>query len=453
MAKPYLETKGRGWSYRLRLKGHEIYRTGFGSEAQAQEDMKKERLIIESAGKAALDGPWKTTVAQALLDYGVARLPEMKGAEQEARRINAYLKQLSMPTLCVIKITDEHGRASLGPKYFKVELEAPLVAAKIPKGLGAHRQAQAAKTKNTQRQRQILAATRMADVVPYQIQTLVNTMVQDGYGAATVALERALLRQLFKYARNTWSWNTPASNPARGLYLPKVDNTRDRVLTNDEWELLSEVLEDSRNPHAAPAIAMLLETAVRSGEVLLEATWGDLDTTRCILHLRAAKAGKREVPLGPGAMQILLELQSRLPQPIDALGRILPITYESLKAIWKRACERAGIDEIRLHDLRHTSATRYALEFHGNMPVLKLITGHKTDKMVLRYVNIKTDHVVSKMHGRPLNEGSMPARLRLKGVANQQSQRSEAPRHDEPLPDNVVRFVRAQTTTKIAAVR
>lgn len=122
------------------------------------------------------------------------------------------------------------------------------------------------------------------------------------------------------------------------------------------------------------------------------------------------------------------------------------MTYEALKAAWNRACKRAGIENANLHDLRHTSATRFALEFNGNLPVLKLITGHKTDIQLQRYVNIKVDDVVRLMHGRTLDEENAPAGLtgaRIEQIFGNTGTDREAP----TLPDNVVLFTPKQKTS------
>lgn len=54
----------------------------------------------------------------------------------------------------------------------------------------------------------------MAKIMGYQVQELVDTMLRDGYEPATIDMERALLRQVFNYARKTWCWIEPERNPA-----------------------------------------------------------------------------------------------------------------------------------------------------------------------------------------------------------------------------------------------
>jgi hypothetical protein len=98
------------------------------------------------------------------------------------------------------------------------------------------------------------------------------------------------------------------------------------------------------------------------------------------------------VPLSPSALDALKALV-----PGEQDQPIVGITYEALKASMRRALERAGIQDFHLHDLRHTAATRMALET-GNVFLVKALTGHKNMAMVNRYVNVKATDVVEVMH-------------------------------------------------------
>lgn len=130
-------------------------------------------------------------------------------------------------------------------------------------------------------------------------------------------------------------------------------------------------------------------------------------------------------------MAVLHQLISSMGKP-DSKARILPISYEAIKAAWDDACVRAGVEDAHIHDLRHTGATRYAIEYQGNAFVLKKITGHKTDSQLSRYVHLTADDVVRMMHGRPHNVGDAPAGL--------SAEKLEKLFGVEPLPDNVARL-------------
>ena len=142
----------------------------------------------------------------------------------------------------------------------------------------------------------------------------------------------------------------------------------------------------------------MLETAMRSCEPLVHLRWGHIDWEQRELELPDGKAGGRKVPLGPGALHILSQLKKYAPTPPLPDDKVFPTTYEAVKKAWSVACSRAGVVGVGLHDLRHTSATRFALEFKGNLPVLMVITGHKTAQMAMRYTHIKASEVATMMH-------------------------------------------------------
>lgn len=86
MAKPYKE--GRGWAVRVRSRGQDIYLKGFKSEAAASKAAEKQRASINESGKPARMGPQRTHFALALQAYALECLPSLKGARQDAQRMN-----------------------------------------------------------------------------------------------------------------------------------------------------------------------------------------------------------------------------------------------------------------------------------------------------------------------------------------------------------------------------
>ena len=262
----------------------------------------------------------------------------------------------------------------------------------MPPGLGPRRKELLSRTCGSDRVRQVLSQTTVSKITHSDIQRLIDTLASEKLAASTIALERALLRSFFNYVRKRWAWAQPANNPATDLDLPKIDNARDRVMSLQEQTLLDDAFDGARNDVLRHVVVLLRETAMRASEPLLHATWAGVDWERKVLQLSDGKDGKRDVPLSPAALDALKALGPREPEQ-----RIVELTYEALKAGFKRNCKRAKIKNLHLHDLRHTAATRLGLET-GNVFLVKALTGHKTDEMVNRYVNVKADDVVAYLH-------------------------------------------------------
>lgn len=426
MAKPYKE--GKGWCIRTQYKGLEYYQSGFATAKAAEKAERTWKGQVDKVGKPHADGPDKTHLAQALQDYALERLPFLKGAEQDARRINTYLRLAGLATIALKPVTapaaKKDGEAA-DTVYFDVWLEAATEERRIPKGLAGHRKALLTKTARTEHHRRFLATRWMSDITRQDLQALVCAMRRDRIAPATIQQEKALLSVLFNHARKIWRWAS-LTNQASGLKLPKVKNERNRVLSKKEQHLLEEALADCRNKFAPACITLLTETAMRASEPIDNAQWQHVDWERRVIRLPDSKDGGREVPLSPEAISALKELQAAhaptQPVPTDP---IICITYESLKAAWRRACERAGIKNLRLHDLRHTAATRLALA-SGNLFLVKALTGHKTLKMVERYVNVNADDVVDFFHAAESDESDLEPSVKDEKTASSASRQQQA---------------------------
>ena len=425
MAKPYRE--GAGWCARKRYRGHDVYVSGKETKAAAEKEVRERVAAIDAGGKPQHLGPKRTTLAYALQEFGFEHLPHLKGAPQEVRRINRYLEAAGVPLLVVQPSCES------STTYFDVALRPFDEPRRVPQGLGSHRKALLCKTAGSDRLRQVLAQTPVADITRLDVQRLMDALARDGLAAATIAQERALLRGFFNHARTQWSWSQPSDNPATALKLPKVDNERDRVLSDEEQKLLDAAFDGARNDTLRHVVVLLRETAMRASEPMLHATWSGVDWERKVLKLSDGKDGQRDVPLSPAAIDALKALG-----PGEPHQRIVEISYEALKAGFRRVCERAGVDGLHLHDLRHTAATRLGLKT-GNLFLVKALTGHKTDSMVARYVNVKASDVAKYLH-------------RKDGEAPDDSGAQATPRHPSPLsPDAAAVSFGAQEVQELIA--
>lgn len=378
------------WSVRMRRSGYDIYVSGHRSKREAEKEARDRLSVIEKKGAPKGRGPERTTLAAALQAFGMSHLPRLKGAQQEARRLNVYLRHAGLETFELKKLGADSPAKG---RYFEVSLAPANAPRVIPNGLGGHRKKLLTQSANSERVRAHLA-TKMVDQIDREdLQRLVDALEAEGKEAATVGLERAVLRRFFNFAKTHWKWHLP-DNPATGLVMPVIDNEIGRALTQEEQERLEQAMATCRNKLVMPVTTLLREGAMRTGEPLEYAKWGDVDWDACVLKLQDSKTGRREVPLSPAALDALRALK-----PGADHEPIVQITYESLKSAWNNASKRAGIKDVRLYDLRHTGATRLMLET-GNVGLVKALTGHKTMAMLERYVRINANDVVAHFRKR-----------------------------------------------------
>jgi len=129
---------------------------------------------------------------------------------------------------------------------------------------------------------------------------------------------------------------------------------------------------------------------MRRGE-LLSLRKDNVDLVSRVARLLETKNGSsREVPLSPRALDIL----KHLPSSTDAY--VFPLTKESLRRTWGTACRRAGITNLRFHDLRHEATSRF-FEHGLNVMEVASITGHRDLRMLKRYTHLKASNIALKL--------------------------------------------------------
>jgi len=141
--------------------------------------------------------------------------------------------------------------------------------------------------------------------------------------------------------------------------------------------------------HVTGAIRLLLFTGCRLREIL-NLRWSEVDSERGLLQLSDSKTGRKVVFLNRTALGILMSL--------PRTGRyVIPGEYSDqprhdLKKPWDHIRREAGLDDVRLHDLRHTHASIGAASGLG-LPIVGKLLGHKTPTTTQRYAHLADDPV------------------------------------------------------------
>ena len=201
-------------------------------------------------------------------------------------------------------------------------------------------------------------------------------------GGANAAL--LVLRQIMNHAVARGHVET---NPTRGIRRnPRSRLTR--FLSREEIGRLHEVLDrhESKRPSGnaqADIIRLLLLTGCRKSEVL-NLRWREVDGDT--LQLEDGKTGPRQVLLGAEARAII-ERQPRSGSPWVFPSPVNPARARVDLGLWGKARKLAGIEDVRLHDLRHTFASQAAIRGIP-LPVVARLLGHAQVQMTLRYAHV-----------------------------------------------------------------
>ena len=209
-------------------------------------------------------------------------------------------------------------------------------------------------------------------------------------GRRTCHYDLILIRHCLKIAMNEWGLMLSA-NPVDRVKMPPSAPARNRRLDDGEFNRLEEAAKQTKNPHIWPVIVFAIETGMRRGEIL-GLRWEHVDLDRRIAFLPLTKNGSsREVPLSTKAARVLAGQQQR-----NDTSSPFPVTPNGFRLAWDRLRGRAGLSDLRFHDLRHEAISRF-FEFGLNIPEVAVISGHKDPRMLFRYTHLRAESLIPKL--------------------------------------------------------
>ena len=211
------------------------------------------------------------------------------------------------------------------------------------------------------------------------------------------AANRALsvLSKMFSLAA-AWGLVADGTNPCRGVRKYK-EKKRERFLSRDEYRRLGWVLAEAEaeaeagiegavSPYAIAALRLLMLTGCRLNEILT-LRWDDVDRTAGEFRLRDGKTGARMVPLTPTAETVLAGIVRVPANPWVIVGKQPGTHLSTITADWYRLRAHAGLDDVRIHDLRHSYASR-ALAAGESLSMIGKLLGHADIQSTARYAHL-----------------------------------------------------------------
>ncbi len=217
------------------------------------------------------------------------------------------------------------------------------------------------------------------------IWSIVQGELSKGNQPATVNRYLATVRSLLRMARDEWQWID--SFPKVRMLGGEVE--RDRWLSREEADKLIAACPD----YLAALVQFALATGCRAREITgLE--WERVDLDRQTAWLNQTKNGTpRGVPLNRDAVAVLEKQRGKHPRYCFTLdGR--PVRWQVSNKAWRSALRKAGINDFRFHDLRHTWASWHR-QAGTSCDELKDLGGWKSRTMVDRYAKYATEHLAA----------------------------------------------------------
>ena len=228
----------------------------------------------------------------------------------------------------------------------------------------------------------------------------------------------AVLSKMFSLAA-AWGLVPDGTNPCRAVRKYK-ERKRERFLSRDEYRRLGQALaeadaeataerEGAVSPYAIAALRLLMLTGCRLNEILT-LRWDDVDRTAGEFRLRDGKTGTRMVPLTPTAEAVLAGIRRMPINPWVIVGKQPGAHLPTITAEWYRLRARAGLDDVRIHDLRHSYASR-ALAAGESLSMIGKLLGHADIQSTARYAHLarETERVSAARVGASIGADIAPA--------------------------------------------
>lgn len=206
--------------------------------------------------------------------------------------------------------------------------------------------------------------------------------------SASVRRELVILKHLFSVASFEWGLFS-GKNPVSLIKIPQCSPARDRRLSSDELEIIFDSIGPKTTVPLKKIILFALETGMRRSEIL-QIKKKQLDLTNKVLKIPTSKNGKpREIPLTKRALEILSDIDYEFCTSDSAL-----------RMAWQRTIKRAGIYNLRFHDLRHEAISRF-FEKGLNVSEIMQISGHSDVKSLMRYTHPRPRDIANKLDQIP----------------------------------------------------
>ncbi|WP_397583490.1 tyrosine-type recombinase/integrase [Sphingorhabdus sp.] len=224
------------------------------------------------------------------------------------------------------------------------------------------------------------------EITAQMVVKMMTDMRAEGYANGTCNRPVIFLRYMLNLASD-WGIPNLERNPAKKVQLFE-ETQRQRFLSPFEMRALMNALKSDENVQAAKAIELLLLTGARRNEIT-QARWEHMNLEQNTMLVPLSKSGKpRTISLNKAACYLISRLPSRAESPwlfpSPTTGRPSPALYYP----WARVRKRAGLTDLRLHDLRHSYASNL-VNGGVSLYVVQQLLGHTNPGTTQRYAHLE----------------------------------------------------------------
>ena len=214
-----------------------------------------------------------------------------------------------------------------------------------------------------------------------------DPVASGGKGAATRTT--GLLGGIFTFAVKR---KMRPTNPVTGVKRFKDGESQRFMSAAELGRLGSELAELGAGSKALAIIRLLVLTGARRGEIE-GLRWSEVDLDRSCLRLGDSKNGAKVIPFGAPALVVLEGIEREKGSPFVFPAQGLPDRYYvGMTKVWGKVRAKAQLEDVRIHDLRHTYAS-LAASGGQSLPLIGKLLGHRDVKTTARYAHLADDPV------------------------------------------------------------
>lgn len=228
------------------------------------------------------------------------------------------------------------------------------------------------------------------------IQLWQQQMQAQGISPSTFNRRLAVLKTIFSYAIQ-WKFLPEGHSPCIASSPLKIISLRERFLTQAEAHRVLQIIDTMPYNQNALALKLLLFTGARKSEIM-NARWEYVHLAQRRLTVPLSKSGKaRHISLSDTAVAIIEQLPryEHCPWLFPAADKQQP--FKGLFYIWKKIRNLAGLEDVRIHDLRHSFAS-FLVNDGFSLYTVQTLLGHSDPKVTMRYAHLAQPSLVAAVN-------------------------------------------------------
>ena len=395
------DTEKPGFGLRVEPSGHKSYIVRYRANGGGR-NAPRRQMTIKSTGSNILSAQDARKIARGIL-------ADVEKGQDPAHELHKKRQEMTIAALCGLYL--EEGAEIKKPSTLATDRGR--IERHIKPLLGARLISEISSADIERFMKDVAKGKTAVDV---KTKKRGRAIVEGGKGTASRTV--GLLGGIFTFAVKR---KLLAINPVRGVKR-YADNKGERFLSAKELAVLGEALRvfeaKGANKAALAIIRLFTFTGARKGEIA-SLKWSEVDLERSCLRLADSKTGAKVISLGPPALEILSEMQPTGGSPFVFPPESGKNAFQGTEKVWRKVRKAANLNDVRLHDLRHSFAS-IGLLSGDSLPLIGKLLGHADVKTTARYAHLADDplkaaanrisgNIAAAMEGKP---GATVVRIR-----------------------------------------